>query len=294
MPLRFEPLSIDNQNAYVKRFLACPEKTSDYSFVNIWAWSREYGLVWAWDDPLIWLKQTEPEEIFWAPVGPWEEIDWVQRFSKRFSHETVFIRVPETLAVHWNRIFAGRIRSEEIRDHWDYIYDASELAALSGNRFHKKKNLLNQFIKKYDFVYAPLGSDQIDQALAMQENWCTWRDCESLDTLAAENRAIQRVLTAWGALSGLSGGTLTVDGQMVAYTVAERFSEDMGLIHFEKANPDFRGAYQAINQQFLVHAGSQYKRVNREQDLGDEGLRKAKLSYHPVDFLKKYRLVISP
>jgi len=294
MPLEFEPVSIDKQDLYGKQFLACSQKTSDYSFVNLWAWRKEYGLHWAWDDPVIWLKQTEPEEIFWAPVGPWESVDWRQLFSKRFGEDTIFLRVPEILAEQWSRIFADRIRSEEIRDHWDYIYDASELTALPGNRFHKKKNLLNQFFKKNSFTYAPLGPDQIDKALAMQESWCTWRDCESLDTLAAENRSIQRVLADWQTLKGLSGGTLTVDNQMVAYTIAERLTEDMILIHFEKANQDIKGAYQAINQQFLAHSGNQYKFVNREQDLGDERLRKAKLSYHPVHFLKKYRIAISP
>jgi hypothetical protein len=293
MPLQFEPVSIDKQDPYLKRLAACPEKTSDYSFVNIWAWGQEYGLSWAWDDRLVWIKQTEPEETLWAPIGPWENIDWKQTFSDRPKTENIFIRVPEKLANLWKQTLGAQVQLEEIRGHWDYLYDVSELKALKGKRFHKKKNLLNQFIKKNNFSYAPLGPDQIDKALAMQENWCTWRDCESLDTLAAENRSIQRVLTDWETMTGLSGGTLTVEGQMVAYTVAEQVSEDTVLIHFEKANQDFKGAYQAINQQFLLNTDDNYRFVNREQDLGDEGLRKAKLSYHPVDFLKKYHAVIS-
>ncbi len=293
MPLQFEPVSIDKQDPYLKRLAACPEKTSDYSFVNLWAWGQEYGLLWAWDDRLVWLKQTEPEETLWAPIGPWEDIDWKQTFSDHAKTENIFIRIPEKLANLWKQTLGAQVQLEEIRGHWDYLYDVSELRALKGKRFHKKKNLLNQFIKKNNFSYAPLGPDQIDKALAMQENWCTWRDCESLDTLAAENRSIQRVLTGWEAMTGLSGGTLTVEGQMVAYTIAEQVSEDSILIHFEKANQDFKGAYQAINQQFLLNTGDSYRFVNREQDLGDEGLRKAKLSYHPVDFLKKYQAIIS-
>jgi uncharacterized protein len=293
MPIQFEPITIDKQGAYLKRLAECPEKTSDYSFVNLWAWGQEYGLLWAWDDRLVWLKQTEPEDILWAPVGPWETIDWKQAFSTFSGKENIFIRVPETLSTLWKQALGAQVQLEEIRDHWDYLYDVSELKTLKGKRFHKKKNLLNQFIKKTDFRYAPLGPDQIDSALAMQENWCTWRDCESLDTLAAENRSIQRVLTGWDTLTGLSGGTLTVGDQMVAYTVAETIAEDTILIHFEKANQDFKGAYQAINQQFLLNTGPNHRLVNREQDLGDAGLRKAKLSYHPVDFLKKYRAIIS-
>ena len=127
-------------------------------------------------------------------------------------------------------------------------------------------------------------------AMAMQEDWCTWRDCEASDVLAAENNAISRVLNSWEKIEGLVGGAIMVDKTMAAYTVAESLSADMLLIHFEKGNTDFKGVYQAINQLFLEHSGKNFEIVNREQDLGDEGLRKAKLSYHPVDFINKYRI----
>jgi len=83
-----------------------------------------------------------------------------------------------------------------------------------------------------------------------------------------------------------------VDGAMVAYTVAEKLTEDSMVIHFEKGDTQYKGVYQAINQMFLAHSASQYKFVNREQDLNDEGLRKAKLSYHPVEFVFKYRVTL--
>jgi hypothetical protein len=136
----------------------------------------------------------------------------------------------------------------------------------------------------------PLGPELIDCALTMQEDWCTWRDCESSETLAAENRAIARVLQAWDKLEGITGCAILVDREMVAYTVAEQLTDDMLLIHFEKGKSDYKGIYQAVNQMFLAHTGSNATVVNREQDLGDGGLRKAKLSYHPVDFLRKYRI----
>ena len=122
----------------------------------------------------------------------------------------------------------------------------------------------------------------------MQEDWCLWRDCESSDTLSAENVAIGRVFSQWDRLKGLTGGALMVDRTIAAYTVAEALSEDMLLVHFEKANPVYKGGYQAINQLFLRSVSGEFTSVNREQDLGDEGLRQAKLSYHPNGFLKKY------
>jgi hypothetical protein len=132
----------------------------------------------------------------------------------------------------------------------------------------------------------------IDQAMAMQEDWCAWRDCESNDTLASENKSIARVLDAWDRLDGITGGALQVDEVMAAYTIAEKLPDDTLVIHFEKGCPDFKGSYQAINQMFLANAPEGPTQVNREQDIGDEGLRKAKLSYHPVAFLKKYKIAI--
>jgi hypothetical protein len=89
------------------------------------------------------------------------------------------------------------------------------------------------------------------------------------------------------------GGLLRVAGRLVAYTVAERLATDTLLIHFEKGNPNFKGVYQAINQAFLAHnAEAAIRWVNREQDLGDEGLRRAKLSYHPETFVKKYEVLL--
>ncbi len=290
MILNFKPISLEQQSEYSKCFAKCPQKTSDYSFVNLWGWAKEYGLEWAWTDNLVWVRQTIPEIQYWAPIGPWEEIDWKSCFDEFSERQNQFIRIPEKLLRVWKESYGDRFAIEEERGNWDYIYSISELIELTGKRFHKKKNLLNQFRKNYNFQFIPFGTETIHMALAMQEDWCTWRDCESSDVLTAENNAISRVLNSWEKLGGLIGGAIIVNETMAAYTVAESLSADMLLIHFEKGNTDFKGIYQAINQIFLENSDKKYEIVNREQDLGDEGLRKAKLSYHPTDFLKKYRV----
>ena len=292
MPLIFEPISLDKQNEYLDKFYRCPQKSSDYSFVNLWGWSGDYGLNWAWSDDMVWIKQTIPNEVFWAPIGSWPDIDWSRCFDKFLDDPITFLRIPEELLRVWEKDIEDRIHREDERAQWDYIYDVKELIELKGNRFHKKKNLVNQFKKKYDYQYVPFDAKMIDMALAMQEDWCTWRDCESSEALSAENRAISRILDNWQTIYRLTGGALLVGQEMVAYTIAEQLSKDTMVIHFEKGNPDYKGAYQAINQMFLEHNGEQFYFVNREQDLGDEGLRKAKLSYHPVDFVKKYRVML--
>jgi len=292
MPLLFEPVRIDKQSTYLTRFSECMQKASDYSFINIWGWATAHGLKWAWQDDLVWIKQTRPETKYWAPVGAWERIDWATRMDRLFSEPVKFVRVPDALRQIWNSALGDRIAVEESRGDWDYLYSANDLIGLKGNRFHKKKNLVNQFMKKYRSSYTPLGRETIQQAVDMQTDWCAWRDCETYDTLAAENGAIENVLNSWNLLHGIIGGALLVDGEMVAYTVAEKLTIDTALIHFEKANPDYKGSYQAINRGFLEHTGADLSRVNREQDLNDEGLRKAKLSYHPVDFVRKCSVTV--
>jgi hypothetical protein len=293
MNLTFEPIALERQHEYIERLARSPQVGSDYSFLNVWAWAEEYGLTWAWDGPLVWLRQTRPAEAMWAPVGPWHETDWDRCLASGGLAGRTLIRVPERLADLWQTRFGERVRVESERGHWDYIYRVSDLVELSGNRFHKKKNLLRQFEKSYEYRYVEFGPRMIEQALAMQEDWCTWRDCESSDLLASENRAIVRVLTHWDRFDRILGGALFVENIIVAYTLAEPLTADTLVIHFEKGCPAYKGGYQAINQMFLAHAGGAYEFVNREQDLGSEGLRKAKESYNPVDYLRKSKVTFA-
>jgi len=290
--LNFESISLKKQAEYSEYLATCSQKVSDYSFINLWGWAKEHGLEWAWTDDLVWIRQTVPQTRYWAPVGRWKGIDWKSCLDEFNGTQVRFIRIPEKLLRSWKESCGDRIKIAEERGSWDYIYSVAELSKLAGKRFHKKKNLLNQFKKKYDFKYISFDSEMIDKAMSMQQDWCTWRDCESSEALTAENNAISRILINWERLNGLVGAAIIVNETMAAYTVAESLSKDMLLIHFEKGNPDFKGIYQAINQMFLQNSAQNHKVVNREQDLDNEGVRKAKLSYHPVGFLKKYAVTL--
>ncbi|MGD8250941.1 MAG: phosphatidylglycerol lysyltransferase domain-containing protein [Desulfobacterales bacterium] len=287
----YTSVSLDGIENYRQRLAQTSQVTSDYSFVNIWSWAGAYNLKWSDDGELIWLRQTDPETIFWAPVGNWEAVDWQNRLSG-FDSGSRFSRVPEKLVDLWQSAVPERLKIEEARNHWDYVYRVEELAALRGNRFHKKKNLLNQFKKRYAYKFVPFSGKLIEEATALQDDWCTWRDCESDDILSSENHAIQKVLDAWSRLPGLLGGAILVDGFIVAYTVGEPLDDTTLVIHFEKGCTAHKGVYQAINQMFLESVQEMFTFVNREQDLGDEGLRKAKLSYNPSHFMKKFNVTL--
>jgi hypothetical protein len=255
--------------------------------VNLWSWRDIYSLEWAWDDEVVWIRQNAPETLYWAPVGPWDGVDWSRAFSVLPADALPFVRVPEELALRWDAAEALFCELSTDEDHWDYLYSVPDLVQLSGNRFHKKKNLLNQFERKYEYRYTPLGPEMIDKALTLQTEWCVWRDCEDSTTLEAENQAILNTFHDWNELEGAMGAGLLVDGNMVGFTVGEPLDADTLVIHFEKGCPHYKGVYQAINQKFLANEGQAFNYVNREQDLGDPGLRKAKRSYNPLGYLKK-------
>jgi len=288
MSLSFTPIALARQDDYRARLARTPQVASDYSFVNLWAWADEYGLSWAWEEDLVWIRQENPLPVYWAPVGDWRAVaDWPGRFARLQEAPLRFIRVPDRLTRLWrDKVVAGML-VEETREHWDYLYSVPELIELRGNRLHAKKNLLRQFKSSYRYQYTALDESFIEQVLLMQFGWCAWRECEASAGLAAENRVITKVLEAYGRLRGLIGGAVLVDGDVVAFTVAEALTADTLVVHFEKGMGGFKGVYQAINQMFLA-ANASFSLVNREQDLGNAGLRKAKLSYRPVGFLKKH------
>ena len=286
MNLDFSPISLNEQSNYLAFLEQCPQITSDYSFINLWGWQEEYGLSWAFTPDAVFIRQTRPSPCLWAPVGNWEALDW-KAYRERVTGHPAMVRVPERLKDilrdHW-----PEIEVDEVRGQWDYLYSIPELIELAGRKFHKKKNLVNQFVKNHDYEYVALTAEEIEMALTLQTEWFLWKNAESDSTLDKENRAIVKVMRDWDRLEHILGAGIVADGKMIAYTIAELAPNDQMIIHFEKGCPNYKGIYQAMNQLFLKHSCCDKSIVNREQDLDDPGLRKAKESYNPVGFMKKY------
>ena len=286
MQLSFEPIRLARADEYRAHLARSQQQGSDYSFVNLWGWREVYGLEWAFHEGLVWIRQNLPEPVLWAPVGDWAAVDW--RAMADCLKDRRFIRVPEKLAERWLSLFSPRIK--ESRGQWDYIYLVKELVDLEGERFRKKREEFETFVTRYACEYHEIGPECVEEALDLQAEWCRFRDCEDSEALLAENEAIVHVLENWDRLPELMGGAIRVDGKLVAYTVAEPLSIDTVVIHFEKAHANFPGAYQAINRLFLAHTASRFAYVNREQDLDEPGLRRAKLAYNPVSFVHKFEI----
>lgn len=282
----FTPVSLSDMAAYRELHDASRTRASDYSFTNIWGWAEHYGLEWNFTGNLCWIRQTKPEIRYWAPMGHWNKVDWAPLAGHMRGKE--FFRVPHQLCAIWQERLPSAIEVIPSRDQWDYLYSSEELANLSGNKFHKKKNLFNQFVKLYpEHTYLRMTVDCVEAVLKMQQEWCNWHACPGSEALEAENSSVFRVLSHWDQLPGLYGGAIWHEDRVIAYTVGEQLTEDTLVVHFEKGHTNHKGIYQAINCLFVRDVGVKYTYINREQDLGDEGLRKAKKSYNPVEYVKK-------
>ena len=205
---------------------------------------------------------------------------------REHTNEPCLERVPESVVNSSLRNNALCSVVEE-RDHFDYLHDVKQLIELQGSKYHEKKNRANKFRSSYGYEYIQITPDLIDECLAFEDYWCEVKDCGKYPGLEKERCAILEMLRNFSLLK-INGGVIRIDGKIAALTLGEKISRNTFVIHVEKANPDFPGLYQVINQEFLINEAIDCKYVNREQDLGIPGLRKAKMSYNPVKFIKKY------
>lgn len=189
--------------------------------------------------------------------------------------------------------YPGQFLIEENRDYEDYIYDREKLATLSGRKMHNKRNHVARFKDAGEWSYEPLTDNNLEECKALCRRWVFSREDKWNDDMAIELKVLDAAFKMKDEL-GLIGGVLRQKGQVVAFCMGEAINPDVFVVHFEKALPEYQGAYPMINQQFVQHACGSYKYINREDDAGDPGLRRAKLSYYPEILLKKYDAKMSP
>lgn len=191
-------------------------------------------------------------------------------------------------AAQLEELFPGRFVLTEVRDNYDYIYESEKLITLSGKKLHSKRNFINRFMIEHEgrWSYENITKETLSECWEMNMKWRGENHGDE-KSLQEESCAVRSSFEHFDEL-GLKGGLLRVDGEIVAYTMGRELCEDTFIVHIEKAFSSVAGAYPMINQQFVTANCSGYQYVNREDDVGDEGLRKAKLSYKPAILLEKY------
>lgn len=184
------------------------------------------------------------------------------------------------------KYFPGLFEFRSDRDHFDYLYLREDLAHLRGKDFQAKRNHVNKFNKNYVCHYTPLLLEMIPACLSFYDEWCEQRHCKDDPGLAHEQQAVHFCLENFRELL-LMGGVLWVDNRIIAFTYGVAINHDTFCVHVEKAFTSYEGAYNVINQRLAYSLPEDFIYINREEDLGVPGLRKAKLSYRPVLILEK-------
>ena len=287
----FREIRIEDKH-FIDDFLYhSPPSISEYTFTNLFIWHYYYHFLWClWDDCICILAQPEESEPYFMP--PLCKTDFKERTLAFLNHlatngiTPTIRRVPEDMV---NQFLSGEdhLHITLDRDNCDYVYRTEDLINLAGNKFHGKRNHINHFKKHHSYRYVPLTPDLAESCLELESEWCNIKHCEMYSGLLGEERALYEALQNMQYLT-FTGGVIQVNGKVEAFALGEKLNPHTAVIHIEKANPAFDGLYQLINQEFCANQWEDTPYINREQDLGEEGLRKAKLSYHPHHLVNKY------
>ena len=288
----FEPLSLAHQGLVDDFFRRFPPQISEFTFTNLFIWRHYYQFqVSVVHDFLTLLGQPPGSAPFlFPPTGQGDIKAWTQtgcETLKADGYRPRISRVPGPVAGELASLPGAELVLD--RDNSDYVYLTKNLVHLSGNRYHSQKNHVNRLKKNNDWEYFPLTPELVNECLNLQEVWCRLRQCEESPSLLNEEQAIVEAFKHIDFLP-YRGGVIRMRGKVEAFSLGEILNPETVVIHIEKANPEIPGLYALINQQFLEKEWSTIRYVNREQDLGEPGLRKAKESYHPDHLLEKFIL----
>ncbi len=272
-------VTIDLRPLLHPQFQALSEGISEFAFANIYLFRdvHNYRISMLDESLLVILGRDSDNPFFMLPFGLPEKLILQKLFQEHLSMKAATEDQAKILEGLGFTVF-------EDRDNFDYLYSREELSQLAGRKYHKKKNLVNAFINNYNYEGKPLLEEFVPEAVQVLELWRNGRD--NPGDYHANKEALEQ-----SEVLQLCGGIYYVEGEPAAFTLGEELARgESFVIHFEKALGKYKGIYQFVNNCFASILPEKYKYINREQDLGDAGLRQAKLSYQPVGFVKKYRV----
>jgi hypothetical protein len=280
----FRPLEIKDLSVITEALKVYPPVISELTFTNIYSWKELYHpQISFWDNFIILCSDCVRERKFFVPIGGGDIKALMKRILK--AKKSIFFRVPEVVKSLFEN--SPLYQFEFDADNSDYLFRASDLIGLPGKKYDGKRNLIKKFKTFFNYEYVKLDSSHVGECFQFEEEWCSIKHCDSVEGLFRERQAIREMLVHCAEFD-LTAGAIRVEGKICALAVAQRLNRDTLVLHVLKANPALAGLYQVICNEFLAKEAREYEFVNMEQDLGVEGLRKSKLSYHPIEMIKKY------
>ena len=262
-------------------------KSCDYSAGNLLCWNFCYKENIAFVDGCLVLR-LDVQDLFGFPKGE-NYISALKKITDEFP-DCGFYGLEKQECDIINELFPGKYSFEESRASFDYVYRRSDLAELKGKKYHSKRNHISYFVKNNNWSYEELTTDKFGECLEMNKKWIAENIEKDPIGIEKEKTVLDYFFKNFDLLE-LKGGILRSDGKIIAFTFGERLNDNTFVTHYEKAFSSIRGAYPMINMLFARESLGEYEYINREDDVGSEGLRKAKLSYCPVYLTEKYTAV---
>jgi len=295
-------LTCKDKPTFDKFFGARYCENAEYTFTNLFMWRELCNLCWAVEDEVLYIFSSSEEKFSaWQPIGAQEKMqDAITKILRvaeenRGDRKFMFVVVEKIFAEELARYPHADFDITAERDSFDYVYLAQDLINLSGRKFHGKKNHLNAFRKEYPAAeYVPITEEIIPKCREELNIWSETHKRANPDDpfIGYEQAAIHEIFDHFEAFK-LKGGAILIDGKVVAFTFGEQLNSDTAVIHVEKADQNVRGIYAAINQNFVEHEWSEMIYINREEDMGIDGLRRAKESYRPIKMIEKFNATLA-
>ena len=299
MKLDFKPNEISDKELITSITFQEGQQNCDLAFSNICSWRFLYDTEFTIVDGLLLVRFLIKEKQHLAYMPPMgnheyfsEAIHLMEEDANSLGHPFRMMGVTPTIKERLETLFPDEFEYRSNRNYFDYIYLREELATLKGKKFQQKRNHVNKFKKNYpNYEYIPLTADRAEECLSFENVWYEAnKDEKDSVELNQERQSMLNALRHYKELD-LKGGMIRVDDKPVAFTFGSPITPTTFGVHVEKADINFEGAYTIINQEFSSHIPEQYIYLNREEDLGIPGLRKAKLSYNPTLLLEKNMVV---
>lgn len=298
--IKFQNLTKADKPLLDKYFRSRYYENSHFNFTNLYMWREPYHIKWCEADDILYMTcEWQGTLMALQPFGAPEKmaaatknlIDYFRAAEKKLIITGIEKSYKEVL----ENFKAAKFTVTADRDNYDYVYLADKLISLSGRKLHSKKNHLNAFKKLYpDAEYLPITAEIIPDCLEQLDRWYEIRIADEPDDpfIGYERAAIREIFADFDYFK-LKGGAIRLNDKIIAFTYGEQLNDDTAVVHVEKADPDIRGAYPAINQGYIANTWCGMTYINREEDMGHEGLRKAKESYKPEKMIEKFNAVLS-
>ncbi len=270
-----------------KPLLFSGEMTCENSFLNAILWEKLYNYEYCLQNNSLIMRLSDGEErVYFLPLGDNFENSVKEIIEEENGHPLFCVSDGERFE-KFKGLMGDNLSYLPIPENFEYIYKRSDLAELVGKKYHQKRNHISSFSRKYDWHYETLTKDNICDVFAVSDEWLKEKDADLQQDLLLENESIKNALMHLEELS-IVGGIVYVADKPVAYCFGTALNDCVFDVNIEKALSDYQGAYAVINNEFVKRELTSFLYVNREDDLGIEGLRRAKLSYQPHTILKKY------